>query len=394
MDANGEMETLEQIDGGFVLVWWNSDTGTLNIARDNQRPLHMAFTAKENTFYWASELTELLHLLKDVEIDEDIGILYPKPWTWYKFNLKNLREFEKVPFVKSQGRRIHNTHPTGQNHGDESCVTRWTEEELAGWEKVFEGDTKSMTSRSNPVSDSSVDEIEEIRQTVANQILKDAKLSGIPTSKKRIARAKMELRRLGIDYNSLRHCKPMSWCKYKNQENLGSVLAKAQREGFLIEVLQVRYEQFLVFQKAGNLLVDCVNVRNGPHNDTRVIGTVSPRMGAYLEHLKTKEDSKETSEADAIRRANAERKAREIEDEHNLNSIERNCDGPDGHKITMARFLELTSNGCAHCQCDIMPKHVGTIVWVGRPATPICEECSSDPGIMELVGFPDQHKFH
>lgn len=378
MDANGELETLEKIDGGYVLVWWNSDTGTLNIARNTERPLHMAFAEKENTFYWASELTELLHLLKDVQIDEEIGILYPKAWNWYKFNLKDLREFEKVPFVKSQGRQ--NTGQTGHTHGGEvgSTIYRgpWTDEDLEAWEAQY-GQTpstthKGRTTTTSTTSESNASEIEEIRQTVANQRLKDAKLSGIPTSKKRISRAKLELRKLGIDYNSLRNCKPLSWCKYKNQTNLGSVLATTKRDGYMVEVLQVRHEQFLEYQKADNLLVDCVNVRNGPNNDVRVVGTVSSRMKDYLERLKNRNEAKE--------------------DKTTKGSIERDCDGPNGTKISMARFLELTDCGCVNCRGDIFPKDGNSIIWVGRDDNPVCPECASDPGIMELLGVPERYR--
>lgn len=372
MDANGELETLERIDGGYVLVWWNSETSILNIARNTERPLHMAFAEKENTFYWASELTELLHLLKDVQIDEEIGILYPKAWNWYKFNLKNLREFEKVPFVKSQGRQNQTMGQSGHTPGVGTSTMQgpWTEEDLEAWEAQY---PQSSTTRRGQDTTTSVisneTEIEEIRQTVANQRLKDAKLSGIPTSKKRISRAKLELRKLGIDFNSLRNCEPISWCKYKNQANLGSVLARTKRDGYLIEVLQVRHEMFLEYQKAKYLLVDCVNVRNGPNNDVRVIGTVSPRMAMYLERLKNRNEEKA-----------------------NLSSIERDCDGPNGTKISMARFLELSDGGCANCQRDIMAKDANSIIWVGRDEAPICPECSSDQAVMDLLGVPQHHR--
>lgn len=380
MDANGELETLEQIDGGYVLVWWNSDAGTLNIARNTERPLHMAFAEKENTFYWASELTELLHLLKDVQIDEEIGILYPKAWNWYKFNLKNLREFEKIPFVKSQGRHSQNMGSSGRAGVGAVADTTihqgpWTDEDIEAWEAQY-GENLSSTIHRDRTTTSTTskasEEIEEIRQTVANQRLKDAKLSGIPTSKKRIARAKVELRKLGIDYNSLRNCKPISWCKYKNQANLGSVLAQTKRDGFLIEVLQVRNEQFLDFQKAGNLLVDCVNVRNGPNNDIRVIGTVSPRMKDYLERFKARNEART--------------------EKPSMGSIERDCDGPNGTKISMARFLELTDKGCVNCQRDITPKDGNSVIWVGRDEAPVCPDCASDPGIMELLGVPESFR--
>lgn len=384
MNELGEQETLETVDGGFVFVWWNSETNTLNIARNTERPLHMAFAAKENTFYWASELTALLHLLKDVEIDEEIGILYPKAWNWYQFELKNLREFKKIPFVKSQGRHstqtdTHRTGPTGNSgHG-------WTDEELAEWESSAASGTNSTTTStglssqtSGGTSNRDTDEIEEIRQRVANQRLKDAKASGVPTSKKRQTRAKAELRKLGIEYNSMRNCTPISWCKYKNQNNLGSVLARTKKGGLMVEVLQVKAEQFAEYTAHKNLLVDCVNVRNGPNNDVRVIGVVSGKMKKYLEHSK----SSETLSAGVP----------DDESPTEGGSVARTCDGPDGVRISLAKFREYTSGGCANCQRAINSKHHGAIIWVGSPPMPVCPECGADPAILELLGIPQEYR--
>jgi Glutamine amidotransferase domain len=374
MNEYGEKEILEQAEGGFVFVWWNSETSTLNIARNTERPLHMAFAAKENTFYWASELEELLYLLKDVTIDEEIGILFPKPMTWYQFGLSNLREYQKVPFVKSQGRHNRNHVPTGRTGktGEDATPDRVSIPVLEALEETqyWKGDSTDThrTTTYGPRTTSKADttEIEEIRQTVANQRLKDIKLSGVPTSRKRISRAKLELKRLGIDYNSLRCCTPVSWDKYKNQMNLGSVLARTRKEGYLIEVLQVRHEDYLKCLHLGKIFVDCVNVRNGPNNDTRIIGVVSRAHTQYMNNLQKIAEAAVSEEG---------------------TSIVRDCDGPGGSKISKARFLELTVRGCGNCQCDLDPVQHGTIIWVGNNDTPICPECAVEPAIMESIGF-------
>lgn len=362
MNANGEKETLEQIEGGFCFVWWNSETGTLNIARNTERPLHMAFAAKENTFYFASELTELLHLLKDVPIDEEAGIMYPAAWSWYQFNLKNLREFTKTPFVKRQGRR-NQTTILGAGRGsvgeDISTTEGWTDEELAQWDHLETRNTRQGRTSAQTFNDR--EEVEEIRETIANQRLKDVKLAGIPTSKKRIARAKQELKKLGIEYNSMKICTPGAWTKYKNQDSLGSVLARTKTGGHLVEVLQVRQEEYVEYYKANTLLVDCINVRNGPANDFRIVGIVSPRMKDYLD-----------------------KRAQNLEA---AGSIERAYDGPGGMKITLARFLELTHTGCANCRGDLHPKEHGALLWIAGSA--ICPECAGDPAVMELLGIPE-----
>lgn len=383
MNNMGEQEVLERVEGGFVFVWWNNKTKLLNIARNTERPLHMAYAAKENTLYWASELTQLLHLLKDVDIDEDAGILYPKAWNWYQYDLKDLREFKKIPFVKSQGRHSTSTTGTsvttgGPTRGAIHGIEGWTDEEIwaAHAEYVTSLETNPEGTPSTGMSDS--EEIEEIRKDVANTRLKEAKASGVPTAKKRIERAKVELRKLGLEYKEMRNCIPISWAKYKNQDNLGSVLARTKKEGHLVEVLQVRHETYKEYAKYDNLLVDCVNVRLGPKNDFRIVAIISPRQKMFMERQKSKEGgTKGGSDEDKSLSGG---------------SIARELDGPDGAKISLAKFEEYVGGGCINCKRIIDPKFHGAITWVGRPPLPICPTCGADEAILELLGVTEEYR--
>jgi len=216
------------------------------------------------------------------------------------------------------------------------------------------------------------EELDLIRQDMSNQRLKEARRSGMPTSQKRIRQAKQKLHSLGFLFNEMRNCEPISWCQYVNQENLGSVLAKTKKEDQLVEVTAVRHSDFLEYSKVNNLLVDLVNVRNGPNNDVRVVGVVSPRMQRYLEN---------------VRKNSLPHKP-----EESLGSIDRDYNGPDGAKITRARFCELSIHGCGNCKVDIEPAHHDQIIWVGSPPTALCPECSMDSGVLELLGIPPEYR--
>ena len=48
-------EVLESIDGAYALVWFDTDKSTLNFARNNERPLHMASNRSGDLVYYASE---------------------------------------------------------------------------------------------------------------------------------------------------------------------------------------------------------------------------------------------------------------------------------------------------------------------------------------------------
>ena len=121
--------------------------------------------------------------------------------------------------------------------------------------------------------------------------------------------------------------------------------------------------------------VQCRNVRHGSDGRTMIVGVLAPQMWKYLERSKSlPNDNKDTDET---------KKA--------LGSIERDYDGPGGQKITRAKFLELTTQGCGNCLRDIEPSTHGAVTWVGTPPTPICHECNS-PQILETLGFPEHLK--
>lgn len=61
LSVGDRVEVLESITGAYALVWWDAKEKRLYIARNSQRPLHVAFTTTHR-MYWASE-AEMLHWL-------------------------------------------------------------------------------------------------------------------------------------------------------------------------------------------------------------------------------------------------------------------------------------------------------------------------------------------
>lgn len=51
----GADKILPQLDGAYALVWYNSIDCTLNLARNDERPLHFAFSSSNKTMFFASE---------------------------------------------------------------------------------------------------------------------------------------------------------------------------------------------------------------------------------------------------------------------------------------------------------------------------------------------------
>lgn len=55
MQEEGEIETLENLDGAYALVWWNKEDRMLRIARNNERPMYYAYSDDNKAVFFASE---------------------------------------------------------------------------------------------------------------------------------------------------------------------------------------------------------------------------------------------------------------------------------------------------------------------------------------------------
>lgn len=98
-ESKNVVETLSDVDGAYALIWWDSDTKELNIARNTQRPLHIAKSS--TTYYVASEakmLEWILHRNKITTTVEEIpaGKLF-------KYDLSNNKPtMQDIPVKKQQ----------------------------------------------------------------------------------------------------------------------------------------------------------------------------------------------------------------------------------------------------------------------------------------------------
>lgn len=55
MNEHGDMETVAVLDGAYALVWYDQKEGSLNFARNRERPLFFAKALSGRQVYWASE---------------------------------------------------------------------------------------------------------------------------------------------------------------------------------------------------------------------------------------------------------------------------------------------------------------------------------------------------
>jgi predicted glutamine amidotransferase len=106
-------EMLPRLVGGYSLVWWDDTDASLNFARNESKPMYLAFEVTRQAMFFASEAEMLTLLTKrnGIKIQEDIFNL--TPMTHYKFkNPKNVREVIKTPFVPAPSQTYLTYPPT------------------------------------------------------------------------------------------------------------------------------------------------------------------------------------------------------------------------------------------------------------------------------------------
>lgn len=100
---NEGMKAFEEFRGAYCFVWWDSENSqVLNIALNDQRPMHIAFTTTGSMAY-ASEPGMLYWLLERNGLNLDGPILKLASDYWYKFNVNDLKNFtkEELPAVRT-----------------------------------------------------------------------------------------------------------------------------------------------------------------------------------------------------------------------------------------------------------------------------------------------------
>lgn len=361
MVKNGEMETLEKCDGGFTFIWWNALTETLNIARNDRKPLYLCYVDKENSMYWASEDTMLAHLLlrRNVAI-EDEQLLFPKSNVWHKYQLADLRKVEKVPFALRPN--------LGRHHGQASSDQ--LAREIAEWAGY--SDREGQTTTGSLIDERS----KEIANTKAGKL---PRLTGVPTTPKRVDKAKQELHKLGIRYEELRIVSPVNWVAYKNQKRVGVLLGRDRKGGHMVEVPGMHHGEFVKYMQRGMMPCDIVNVRRTQGNSTHLVGILSKKVPQHQKTMQAQE------ERERVRLSQVDKDVK--------NSIERTHAGPGGQLITLARFQELCKGNCSNCTGWVNPAYHHSVLWVGSEQnSPICHVCAEDPAILEGLNITIAHQ--
>lgn len=95
--ADDPKTVLEALDGAYVLVWYDTRDHKLRIARNDDRPLHVAFVKGENTMLMASE-SGMLKWLAEKHDQVIERVLEPQAGMMVTLELNNLRSYRTTEF--------------------------------------------------------------------------------------------------------------------------------------------------------------------------------------------------------------------------------------------------------------------------------------------------------
>lgn len=108
MDKHGVYDTIPKLNGAFALTWYDKNHHTVNLLRNEERPLYYAFNNDLTTLYWASEpwmiriaAAQAEEKIQDV-IELPVGVLHTfevPAFSQDRFQKTNLRQMEMYKYV-------------------------------------------------------------------------------------------------------------------------------------------------------------------------------------------------------------------------------------------------------------------------------------------------------
>lgn len=364
---------LETLEGAFAFVWHDARDGSLNFARNKDRPLYWVYTKDENTMFWGSELPLMYAVLERNRIELDGKFKHCTPFYHFKFDIKNLREPVRVPFAPAP---LTNT-PTQQG-GSAWAEGRRRIHQTGGTHLPARSSGTAPVTSIHPLGSESP-----LIQTITTEFVKEVEHSSPPTnqprdsrptSRKRLRKVTADLARLGLTMDLARCFRPTGFVHYRNHNPIRGCIYGTSGSGMYYEVPNC---PIALWEK----------VRGG-----RIFGRVS----SYRNDSETKKpvvimdfDEDLQKRFDAAYRTALEEKMKNIsvpsdKVEDGENELVR---GPFGNEISVRHFKHITENGCGNCSCDLFPQDAEHIMWVGAGGQfPLCKTCSNDPQVQLSVG--------
>jgi predicted glutamine amidotransferase len=307
-------ETLEKLDGAYALVWHSAVDGTINFARNKERPLYLAFTKDKDVLMWASEAWMITVAASRAGVTlEEVGPWELKVGEWNSVQLggADFAKWDVIPFL---------TKSIPINHGGKA------------------GNTQIVTTPG----------------TTKNNVLT------LPAEKK-IAKANSALKALDLTVGELIMFEIYKKTPYNGYPSMGTV------EGWYQDDKDSTAMATII---AHGVNMESKDLADPDFNKKTFIGKIKSAVQnnswitVYVDQIEAIEEVQEEADGDD----DYSPFVQEAE------SSGRFYKGPRGTYVSEAQFRTLAEDGCVKCSGPVFPKDDCNVVWTsdGRPYCPQC----------------------
>jgi predicted glutamine amidotransferase len=367
----GEKEGLERVPFKGVLVWWNDQDKTLNMARNEHRLLYCVPILNQNALFYASEWRMLDWILDRNGVAPETKYKLLAPNNHFKFNPAKPKEWLAVPFVQpsnqSQTSTSRGTSSTSNGTGGNGQSTQATGTSAAATQGGSkEDDNLPLTVRPDQITDAEVDRIE---KQFGRLPAKQKRKMGLPENRHRIRKVCAKIKNSGLDsYFGQRFIVyPDAFIPYKNQKKFGLITGVKRDTQVRVEIPSVVPEDFDSLKNDKWRWATVVNAKKGKAGWVLVCALIPLDM--------YRDQDGPVYEAD---------------DDEEPTKEEHMLPGPTGGLIPLSKFQELTAGGCGNCNEFVNPNYAKEMMWFA--GSPICHICSADPQVCQMLGFSDPKK--
>jgi hypothetical protein len=382
-------DVLEKLEGPFALVWHDARDGSLNFARNGDRPLWWCYVEKENTMFWGSELEGIYAVLRRNDIKIDGKFKHCTPMNHFKFQLKNLREVERVPFV---ARQLPIPTSNGLGPAWNQGVRRLPGRGVDSPTRKNHGTGDRSGSPVAVISASHTERMESpLIRTVVTEMFRSLEEDGDiasaagrpsrPTSRKKIRRVTSDLFKLGRKLDSPTCFTPTTFSLYANQTPARGEIAGRDKVGGCLYAIPNSPLTLWEATKGKKIYGRISNVKKNNNGDNVIVCDFAPELQErFVDRYKAAQEQTRQARESLLKSAPALSTPMDVEE---VDMVE----GPMARKITVQDFTSRTKGGCSNCSKDIEVKDAPTVMWCGNAGQyPICGDCANDPKVQEMFG--------
>lgn len=375
MAEKGEIETLEKLDGGYSLVWYNSKDDTLNFARNDRKPMAIAFVKKANTLYYASEYSTLWNVLIRNGVDLDGPIQIPRPGIHYKFHKEDLRKFDK------EGFKIYSRRPSYPSHSNSKSYEDWE----GTTPIIHRTGNENSTTHSAPATSASTDSNETSSTPATKGGAVTLHSNFLEPKPERISYINKLMEPYGFEFDQQVILRAEIWTPWLTDKSKGTIeLAKVNNhdKNTAFRMVFANRSDFDKWLDSKNFVACRIANLMDVAKESRLVMVVKhdPEMQKLLDRdadmlLKLdnhgflpdtkKEDSKSIIDAEII-------------EDKDLNYL---IIGPNGGQITYKQFKELCKQGCCYCSDPLDPAQHGAMSYFNGEV--MCPKCSLSPDVQK-----------